>query len=1100
MKFQRLRLAAGLVALLALAWALRAPFLSRQLWNLDEGVTLTIAEQIGHGDVLYRDAVDHRGPLVPYLQAAVYAVAGSWNGQAVHFALALALGACAFGLWRLARRLGDETTGIAGALAFTALSFLMLDKNDALSANNGWFVVLFSTAGFVAFAWALSRPAFGRAALAGALFGGAFLAKQPGLIDFGVTWVLLALLALDDPHRWWVYLRFWLGLLAGAAVPVLAFAIYFAAHGALADCVYYAITYNTRIYVPALPLAERLPAMADPFVLVWDGSPVLALLAGAGAAGMLFVVFRRTLRRTPGGFPVLPWLILGWAASGVVSTGLSGRHFSHYSAQAVPGFSLAAGWAVARVVEWVRRRSGVVRRIALGLALLAALAAVGFDYLQRARQLDRSDGLVVNVGRLVQAHSAKHERIFVWGYYPEIYYFARRLPATRFLYTNFVTGLVPWTNIDPFIDTSASVVPGTAAQLEADWRRRPPAVVVDTGSNRGYLKYPLDAQAVLWKRIRADYAEVSVAQSDRLSIRLFRRLRPPEPNPLAGNLREDPRILLSGFHSYRRNEPPRLRVTAPAGARRVELYAAGERIADLDQPVAPPVDVLFFADDPRPAGTDYRVVVTTAAGPVVSRPFDFGAYVRAVRAEKFAGPELQVDQVALRPLSVDTLGGKPVPHPQKPGFWKITSPIELEYRFPVGLRSVDFVHGLEVEAWGRSDGYDLVLEHRGDDGRRTVLFRQRLHALDSRADREAHPTHLELPPLGPGRLVFRFLAGTKDDANYDWIYLGRMEGHSPWPLLAMQAGPVFPVIAVTRGTVPMTENSPGVWAAHTPARIEWIRPPGLRAITFQYGIEDAAVARKESHSDGVEVIVEVRGPEGKVTRVFSRLLEPFNHPEQRGPQEALAVLPPAIAGQRLVLRVDPGPRGDPSFDWAWLSDIDVREDGPAIELPHRRRLAPDSCRELGGKPARYLPDDQWGAHAPAELVFTRPAALRQVTFHFGMLAGADRDESGAQRSDGIEVLAVFEPEHGDPVELFRRELDPYHRSGDLGGQTATIRLPANELGRLVFRTTPGPSGNNAFDWAYWGRFEGELSPEPNEMPGATTPPRHGNPGKNTAAP
>ena len=98
------------LVLIGTAYALRAPWLGRDNWSLDEGSTFTMAAQVRHGAVIYRDAADNRSPLVPYLKAAVFAVWGDWNAHAVHVALALLLGLCAVGLWRISRRLGDETT------------------------------------------------------------------------------------------------------------------------------------------------------------------------------------------------------------------------------------------------------------------------------------------------------------------------------------------------------------------------------------------------------------------------------------------------------------------------------------------------------------------------------------------------------------------------------------------------------------------------------------------------------------------------------------------------------------------------------------------------------------------------------------------------------------------------------------------------------------------------------------------------------------------------------------------------------------------------------------------------------------------------------
>jgi len=1076
-------------ALLFAAWALRAPFSARQLWNLDEGVTFTLAEQIRAGDVLYRDAADHRGPLVPYLKAAIFEIAGSWNAHAVHLALALLLGASAFAVWRIARRLGDSLTGMAAAVVFTALSFLLLDKYDALAAHNGWFVAVFSTFGFAAFAWSLVRPGFLTALPAGFLFGCGFLCKQPALLDFGVTWVLLALLAFRHPAHRRAYLIHFVGLLAGASLPVAASAAYYAAHGALHQALYYTFTYNTDIYVPAVPRLERLAAMADPFALLWSASPILFVLTLAAAVSLL-VTATRSLFSAHKPFPILVWLILGWSAAGLLSTGLSGRHFAHYSAQCVPGFSLAAGWILARLLRFAHPRSPIrARRIASSAAIAAVAIALVADYTRRAREMDPVDRDVPAIGRLVQSLTTPRDRIVVWGYFPEIHFFSQRLPATRFLYSNFVTGLVPWTNLDPLIDTADSVVPGANDLLLSDWDRRPPALVVDTGASRGYSKFPLLAHPALAERLRQHYAQIASAHADRLGVRLFHHLAPTADEPLDGDLIPDPSIVLSGHRTFLRHEPPRLHVSAPVGALRVDLYANHRRIAAVDHPPSEPVDVFFFADPATPPGTPFHAVVVTADRSIASGPFDFGAYAQSLSDERPAGPEFRIDRHTFTPLFVDTSGGDPKPLPHPPRHWKLTAPIEIAYQHPVGLRYLEFSHGLEMAAWGLSDGYDVVIEHRSLSGPPTRLFEKRLHPFTSRLDREAQHEHIELPALGPGLLVFRFLAGAQNIPDHDWIYFTGPRSNTHGPLLPLANGAALPLVADTRHDQPTTAIDPGLWSAHSPARFVWQRPPHLRAIAFDYGIEDAAFAQNDSHTDGVDLIVELTDESGHVTRpLFSRRLEPFNHPTHRGPQRATVEIPADAPGTRLQLRLDPGPNNDASWDWVWLSDLTAHENGPAVHLPDGRQIAPIIARELGSRPPRYLPDDRWGAHADAELVYALPPGLASVTLRYGLLDGAVQDpDTHARRSDGVELLVLFQSTSAPAIELFRRSLDPFNQSADRGEQISTIELPPATPGRLVVRLLSGPAHNNSYDWAYWSRFDGEISDFSDRAPSPTEP-------------
>jgi hypothetical protein len=85
----------------------------------------------------------------------------------------------------------------------------------------------------------------------------------------------------------------------------------------------------------------------------------------------------------------------------------------------------------------------------------------------------------------IDAHSRLDDRLFIWGFSPDIYITCRRKPASRFVYTTMVAGLVPW-----FIDASheqddARAVPGARAQLIADLEATRPPVLVDAPATLG---------------------------------------------------------------------------------------------------------------------------------------------------------------------------------------------------------------------------------------------------------------------------------------------------------------------------------------------------------------------------------------------------------------------------------------------------------------------------------------------------------------------------------------------------------------------------------------------------------------------------------------
>lgn len=1063
------------LALIVVAVGLRWPFLHRAIWNVDEGVTFTMAAQVRHGDVLYLDAADHRSPLVPYLKAAVFAACGDWNTTAVHVLLALLLGASAVMLWRLCRRLGDEITGVTAALIFSVLSFGMLDPADALSANTGWFLVFFSTAGFLAFAFSLAKNSLCFGALSGTCFGLAILCKQPGLLDFGVTWVLLALLATERPTTMPRRQRFqlWLALLTGAALPVAAFALYFSAHGALRDAIYYAFTYNTKVYVPEVPQLARLAMMRRPFELAFDFGPAALTLVVAGALALL-VHAGRAVRVSPWRLAPLPWLILGWSAAGLLSTGLSGRGFSHYSAQVVPSFSLAAGWIVARLLEQRLRPGRLLRHVVVPLVVLVALL-LGYNIVRRYRQIDTREDFGRMAGEMLARQSAPTDRILIWGYSPDYYAYARRLPASRFLYSNFVTGLIPWTNLDPFIDTSYASVPGSHDALARDLARHSPALILDTGTNQGYLKYPIAGEPALRSLIQTAYAQVDVAETQRRGLRLFRRLAAAGVAPLPADAPANPNVVLNGYDVFDRREPARLQLHAPTGTTRVELWSGDTRIATLLTPPNRPVDALFFVD-PKFSAAPVRAIAALATAPGASVAFDFATFADRLAAQRPANPLLHLDSLNLRP-QVARITGTPLRGSTLPDTWRVDAPSELEYQCPPGVVAVSFVHGQEPAAQGRSDGYDLVVEFRAADGSLTVLQRQRLHPHTNGADQQPQRARILLPSTDGGRLRFRFLAGERNNPDYDWIFFGQLTGETRGPALRLGQKSIFPSVAESGAHAPLRQLSPSRWTTPAPALLEWRRPDSLATLDLTFGLDDGSFNAPTGHSDGIVVSLDLIGDDGPTRRLFTQSLWPFNHPEHRGPQHAHVDLPPHTPG-RLVWRVDPGPQNDASWDWAWLDEPLGEGYGPAIVLDHDHRLVADSSRVLDGSPSKRDGPDRWGAHADSELVFTRPANLRQVIFTYGLADGAARDESGHRRSDGVVVTVEFIREGADaPVALFRRALDPFANPADSGPQTTTLDLPRWQPGRLIFRIDRGPNHDAGYDWAFWGPFSGKTESE-----------------------
>lgn len=1065
------------LVLLAAACALRWPMLDRQVWNLDEGSTVTMAQLVRDGKVLYRDAADNRTPLVPYAKALVLAVAGDWNMNAIHVALALMTGLTAVLLWAIGRRLGQEWTGVGAAGVFTLLQTGLLPPIDSMTAHTGWFLILCSALGFWLLAGALAARSAGRALAAGVAFGLSYLAKQPGLLDFGAAVVLVGLVLGADPARRADLRRLLPALVAGFALTLAATAAYFAAHGALADFVFYAWTYNTRYYVPEVSVADRLAAMRIPFYLLLTRQPFALLLGLLAAAGLLHAAFGG-LRRSRSPIAPLPWLILGWTAAGLLSTALSGRDFGHYSIQVMPGLALACGWLLARGLAWAREtgtaRPGHRRILgtlaALGLASLAVPLVLGWF----RREPDDPAG--TEVGQLVQRYSQPDERIFVWGYVPEMHVYARRLPSTRFVYSVFVTGLIPWTNLDFLQDTSYAIVPGAPEALRRDLARRPPAVIVDGTGLRGFLKYPLERQHGLWRTIEYEFAEIEPEYARARGFKVYRRIADARYGaPFPDELPSDPQVRLAVPPAVPPDTTAIVHVSVPADATAVELYKDGELYRRLLRPAGTAGTVAFFvvgAD--LPLGTRTLQVVARGAQ-------DRASAARSLEVAKSArtppsGPLLELGSSAHPPLEAFNLHGpiRPIPGSD---LWDAHAPSKLVYARPSGVHSVHFSFGLRKDISAdahanRSDGMEVAVQFEPASGPLRTLYRRLLHEGTGPDRPGLQEAEVALPLDEEGRIILWISPGRRSDATGDWAYWGSVRGEGSPARLTFRGATVHAeALSAPLGLNWFTVQDRRVLAAHAPSHFDFPLLPGMHTLRGSFGLLPEAWTGPKRSAGAVFEVLHLP-PEGEPRVLLSQLADPAHNPAHRGPQEFAAELPYPSAGL-LRLSVRPAHPQDNAFNYTYWGPLSVDEfqaeiatrGGPLRSVGAETRYGFAHLDEAG-RPVVF-------AHAPAQLVFPLPAGARRLTGEHGLLAAA---VSGPGAADGGRFVIEWEDDSGRRTVLWERVLNPRDVPADRGFLPFAIDLPVDAAGRLWLRTEARPGASLSRAWTFWAGLRLETSP------------------------
>ena len=585
---------AALLILAGVLW-LRGATFGASLWNVDEAIHAAAARTILDGGVLYRDAADIRHPLSYYAVAAVFAVCGENNLWAVRALVAGLIAASAFFLYLAAGALRRPRAGAAAAALYVALSSAAFFSGDAYAANTEWFVAFFSSAAAALFLTGGPAPSSRRLAGTGALLAGAFLSKQPALLEAAAPFGVLLYLDWQPKQSARTVIPRLLTLIAGWLAPVALTAAYFGAKGALGDAIFYTWTYNLAYYGAEITTADRLAALPGPFLLLGASQAVLVGLWVLGALASLHRLAQRQPSATeaatnPSLLYLALWTVLAWA--GAAS---SGRSFDHYTIQFLPAFCLGGGLVLAALADWTRPAHRWFVRFGAGVLLAVVLWQVSSAaWSSRGRTLP--DDTSRPVATYIREHSTAADRIFVWGFHADIYLYADRKPASRYLFGSFITGMIPWTNVAPGVDTTYAIVPGTMNRLLQDLTAHAPRFIVDcsAGPNRYWQKYPPENYPPLRDYIRQHYRQVEPSRFLHQGYRLYQRLAPGETadaaetmpplpaavaakltlgtlaNPLVPLLASAPngadRLMADGRVKYFAHAPAVLTYRVPAGA------------------------------------------------------------------------------------------------------------------------------------------------------------------------------------------------------------------------------------------------------------------------------------------------------------------------------------------------------------------------------------------------------------------------------------------------------------------------------------------------------------------------------------------------------
>ena len=462
---------------------------------LDESYIGALALRLLDGHMLPGvDGIGQRGPMFYWLTTIAQGACGryQWLGlRMLTLLAALGVIAAMYALGRLCdRRLG-------GAIAGAIFVYLTLrNKLGTGGAAHGEQILLPLVAwSSVSLAHAVRSEDAARkrrlSFIAGLLVGLAGWTKITFLVGIAPLALWSWISSEAEPDRPRARVRALTPLVLGWLTPSLFVLAVYGIAGAWNDLVYRFFTYNSQVYMA--PYADASLARA---ILHWfDGagerhvarSWLVAMLALAGYLGFLAAArlrgeLRRTLLRTDVVAITLAQATLGFA-SGMAQM----RFWNHHFAAAVPWVGLLAGLAfnelASRERPWPRTMLQVVALGACVVVLLDTVGASAWD-----RELERRRGYWKRSSheplcKVIHRYAGPRDPIFVWGFDGDLYVSCAREPASRYVYTTLVAGIVPPFWHERRSDRVARDAPrDTALDLE---HSKPPLIVDVPGTIGG---------------------------------------------------------------------------------------------------------------------------------------------------------------------------------------------------------------------------------------------------------------------------------------------------------------------------------------------------------------------------------------------------------------------------------------------------------------------------------------------------------------------------------------------------------------------------------------------------------------------------------------
>lgn len=428
-----------LIAIIGIHLLLSLPGLWVPYFNMDEATNATFARFINNGELDLAHYLGDTYLLTHYLYAWLYRFIDSDSLVPMHVLHTLWKSGTILALYWAGKRLSDRRTGLWAALFYAVFSFAYMSKDfHAPTAESFSLLPAVLAAGF-AFRGVNQRQA-GAFLLAGMLTAVATMFKAPA----GVLWVALNLLVLAGKAG---RVRFLVALNAGFLIALLFPAVMVTPFGRGFSLIFEKLSETNLVYIQQFDDFSFLYwgiKFVSRSALVFGSMLAMSVFAAYNLRA-LFRLHRRGRELWQKILCLLAWFFLTW-----VAVAIGKRVFYHYYVFTLAPLALLAGVGIRQFdlralgQRWFPITGGLqffgfVRRHIIHFLWFPPLLGFGDAALNHSTHPPDLAGII----SYIRVHTDKHERIYVWGGVPQVYFLSGRLPAATFFWSDALAGTHP---------------------------------------------------------------------------------------------------------------------------------------------------------------------------------------------------------------------------------------------------------------------------------------------------------------------------------------------------------------------------------------------------------------------------------------------------------------------------------------------------------------------------------------------------------------------------------------------------------------------------------------------------------------------------------